>query len=246
MKAFDYGLSAATGDIIWRTDDDSNPKDHDIFQKVNEIFTNYKTIDIIATEIREPLLNNVITDWYPFSVDKISIPETGYKSNTFYGAGAAIRRKVFDTIGTFWGFGYEELDFSSRAILAGFKIRYFPNLITDHYSSNQYRNRSQRLIVMAFQQVRYHSKYFSFSKSFARFIIIFISQNIEALSIRINFKLIWKLNSGMIKTFIQTRKRERIRVPKELLADITLNENLFLSFVRYFKIRWRRFILRSK
>ncbi|OGU56893.1 MAG: hypothetical protein A2X64_02570 [Ignavibacteria bacterium GWF2_33_9] len=242
MHAFDFGLKEAKGEIIWRTDDDSNPVDLNTFEKVNIIFQKFFDIDIIATEIQEPLFDNVITPWYPFKVNRNNVPENGYKSNTFYGAGAAIRKKVFDKIGTFWGFGYEELDFSTRAILAGFHIRYFPNIVTDHYSSRENRNEHQRLIVMAMQQIHYHSKYFNFPRAFSRLILIIMSQNLEALTRKSNPKIFWKLNISIIKVFLKTRKNERIKVSSEMLQEITLGENFFLSTMRYFKIRINRML----
>jgi GT2 family glycosyltransferase len=245
LAAFDIGLSISKGNIIWRTDDDSNPRDSNAFDKVINILHKHPEIDIIATEILEPLNNNNLMEWYPLKVDKYNVPEIGYKSNTFMGGGAAIRKKVFDTIGSFWGFGYEELDFSARAIIAGFNIKYYPNILVDHYCSKNNRNRPERLVLMAIKQTRYHSKYFNFFKSFGRLFILLLFQNLEAISITRNPKIFWNLNYGMISTFFKTRKNERVKVKSELIPDITLNENMFFGVFRYFKIRFRRYMSRK-
>jgi GT2 family glycosyltransferase len=246
LSAFDIGLAEAKGNVIWRTDDDSNPRDFETFNYINSIFSEKPEIDVIATEIVEPLHNDLITNWYPYAIDKVNIPHEGYPSNTFYGAGAAIKKSVFDEIGTFWGFGYEELDFSARAILKGFNIKYYPNIIVDHYCSSNNRIRTQRLVLMAMQQVRYHAKYFSFCKSLTRFITLLAFQNLEAVSIKISIRLLIELNSGMFYSYFHTRNNERVKVPKELVKKITLNENHLLSIVRYFKIRLKRFLNRYR
>ena len=43
-------VNRAKGEIIWRTDDDSNPEDSNTFQKIIDIFNKFQDIDIIATE----------------------------------------------------------------------------------------------------------------------------------------------------------------------------------------------------
>ena len=126
IRSINIGVNAASGDIIWRTDSDSHPASVDEFQKVVDIFTSFPEIDIIATAEIQVHNDNKIWDWYPLEHDLDNVPKYGYLSNTFVGTGAAIRRRVFDKIGGFWGFGFEELDFSTRAIAAGFHIRYFP------------------------------------------------------------------------------------------------------------------------
>lgn len=246
LKAFDFGLEIAKGEIIWRTDDDSNPADINTFKKINNIFQNHSDIDIIATEIIEPDHNYLITNWYPIKINKNNVPENGFESNTFIGAGAAIRKKVFDKIGSFWGFGFEELDFSARAIIEGFNIRYYPNIITNHYCSHENRNRSQRLIIMAKQQIRYNSKYFGFLKSISRMLLIVISQNLEALTINTKPKDFFLLNKEMIKSFLNSRKNEKISVSKEIQKKITLNENMLFSLFRNFKQRFLRLKIRLK
>lgn len=246
MNAFDIGLSKSKGNVIWRTDDDSNPRDNFAFNLVNDIFLKNPSIDIIATEILEPLYNDNLVDWYPIKVDKTNIPSFGYSSNTFLGGGVAIKKKVFDKIGTFWGFGYEELDFSTRAILSGFNISYYPNIITDHYCSKNNRNRINRLILMALQQVKYHAKYFNFFKSLSRFIVLLFFQNFEALTITRNPKVFCELNFGMIYTYVSTRNNLRVKVPREMMDKVTLKENLFLGVIRYFKIRAKRFFGKRK
>lgn len=246
LKAFDFGLAIAKGEIIWRTDDDSNPEDKNTFKKINNVFQKYPEIDIIATEIIEPDHNYLITNWYPIKISKNIVPENGFESNSFIGAGAAIRKKVFDKIGSFWGFGFEELDFSARALIEGFNIRYFPNIVTNHYCSHENRNRSQRLIIMAKQQIRYNSKYFGFLKSFSRMLLIVISQNLEALTINTKPKDFFILNKEMIKSFLNTRKNEKIRVSKDIQKKITLKENMLSSLFRNFKQRFLRLKMRLK
>ena len=162
FTAFNIGVWNSTGDIIWVCDDDSNPRDNDAFERIVEIFKNHQNIHIIGTEDIEVLSNNRIWQWHPFEVDKTNVPEDGYKTNTFHGTGAAVRKLVFDDIGGFWGFGYEENDFCTRAIVAGFNIRYFPNIVTLHFNSIKMRIPQNRWQIISTQYVKYNFKYFTY------------------------------------------------------------------------------------
>ena len=122
IRTINIGVELSTGDVIWRTDSDSYPESEFAFEQAVEIFKNNPNIDIIATEDIEVRKNHQPWDWYPLPIDKNNIPSDGFKANFFPGTGAAIKRKVFDKIGGFWEFGFEELDFCTRAIVAGFNV----------------------------------------------------------------------------------------------------------------------------
>ncbi|MGB9912616.1 MAG: glycosyltransferase family 2 protein, partial [Candidatus Kapaibacteriota bacterium] len=155
IRSIILGVHWSSGDIIWRCDSDSFPESNDAFERVVEIFTKYPEIDIIATEDVEVRRGYQVWEWYPLKIDRNNIPDTGFVSNGFCGTGAAIRRKVFDKIGGFDGFGYEEYDFSARAIVAGFNIRYFPNIRTLHFASTTERDVAYRWLCTCEQFVRF-------------------------------------------------------------------------------------------
>jgi len=245
IRAFNIALKYATGEIIWRTDDDSYPHNPNTFEKIIKIFQNHQDIDIIALEQLLVNRNYQAWEWYPFKIDKINVPSEGYKSNYFCGCGAAIRKKVFDKIGGFWEFGFEELDFCTRAIVAGFNIRYYPNLSFLHYATNTARYSSARWIQLSKQYIRYQWRYFPFLNALGRSFLIFNFQIIVAIFSKVRFKAIIEGLFAMFITTILTIRKERNPVPKDRIKDITLGVSLFKSQMKYFqnalKNRLKRF-----
>ena len=234
IRAINIGVEMSSGDVIWRTDSDSCPASPDVFRRVADILTAYPNIDIIGTGEMLAHKNNEIWDWYPLEHDLDNVPPQGYRSNTFVGTGAAIRRKVFDAIGGFWGFGFEELDFSTRAIVAGFHIRYFPDLRVIHYVKPSVRNFSERWIIISRQYVRYNCKYFPLMRTIGRLFVIFNSQILLALFQKVSpaafLEGILEMNAVAIHTF----RHERQPAPKELLSEITLNTSIAKSQFKFF------------
>lgn len=241
LQAFDFGVMESKGDILWRTDDDSNPRDKDAFSKVNQIFQKYSDIHIIGTEIIEPLNSNSIPKWYQKPYDQNNFPEEGLPTNHFMGCGAAIRREVYEKIGGFWGFGLEEVEFSTRALINGYNIRFFPNIVTEHYVSYSKDSRVFKWLVMARQQTRYHAKYFRQPKAFLRFLTILLFQNFEAITIFVPFNKLLEGNFGMFYSYFNARNYERVQLSKEMEKKITFNENLFISLFKHHLFRFYNF-----
>ncbi len=234
IKSINIGIEISDGDIIWRTDSDSHPETEFEFQKVVDVFTKHQDIDIISMEDIEVRKNYEVWDWYPYKVDKINIPENGYKAHIFPGTGAAIRRKVYDKIGGFWEFGFEEIDFCTRAIVAGFSVRYFPNIKVVHYATPNERNSDERWIRISKQFIRYNAKYFPLGLSLSRISVVFISQVLMGIISRVSF---WAWIEGILTmkaVVISTFRRERRPVPKELVPEITLGVSLAKVQIKYF------------
>lgn len=235
IPAINIGVEISQGDIIWRCDDDSFPESNDGIKAAVEIFEKFPNIDIIATENVEVKLGNVVTDWYPLKVDKVKIPSEGYKSNAFAGSGAAIRKKVFEKIGGFWEFGFEELDFSTRAIIAGFNIRYFPNIRTLHFASKGNRIAPDRWIMISKQLIRYNCKYFPFWRAIVRVSQLFTFQLFTGILNRMPLSAFFECIFTMKATILATFRNERIVAPKDKLDDITLGVSVFTTIWNYFR-----------
>lgn len=246
IRAINIGIELSDGDVIWRTDDDSYPEDENAFAQVAEIFRQHEDIHVIATEDVEVRLNNRVWQWYPLEVDKDNIPEKGYPANVFAGTGAAIRRKVYDKIGGFWEFGFEELDFCTRAIIAGFNIRYFPNIRTLHWASPSNRIQSVRWVKVSKQLIRYNCRYFPFAQAVSRTIWSYFFQLLMGVIQRIKFSALLEGAFGMIATAIGTWRDERNVVSREKIPDITLGVSLFRSQSRYILDLIRKKIFRRK
>lgn len=234
IKAFNIALETSDGDIVWRCDDDSFPVDDNCFQRIIDIFTNHDDVDIIATEIVSEN-NNIIFHWYPLEVNKLHVPETGYKSNTFMGPGAAIRRKVFTAVGGLWGFGFEELEFSTRAILAGYNVRYYPDLLTCHIVSLQGKTKANTFIMCSKQYMRYNWKYYPFFRAFFRSIVIIAFQHIVGIMQHKSLNVLLEAHFGMLESALAARRKEYIKVSNENLNKISLGFSIFHDYWCFIK-----------
>jgi GT2 family glycosyltransferase len=235
IRSINIGIEMSSGDIIWRTDDDSYPEQADAFEKVAAIFKNNEDIHIICSEDIEVRQNYKIWEWYPIKVDKINIPQKGYKANSFPGTGAGIRREVYDKIGGFWEFGFEELDFCTRAIVAGYNIRYFPNIRTLHFASSGNRNNAVRWVKISKQLIRYQWKYFPFWMALSQTMLYIPVQFIEAIAKRLPLSAIFEGFFGMLSVAFGAYREERQVVPTNMIDDITLGTNAFKTQIHYYK-----------
>ncbi|MCX6155664.1 MAG: glycosyltransferase [Candidatus Kapabacteria bacterium] len=233
IRSINIGIEMSDGDIIWRTDSDSYPESEFAFEKVVEIFRSRPEVHVICSEDIEVLNNSTVWDWYPFPVDKKNIPADGYPANTFAGTGAAIRREVYDKVGGFWGFGFEEIEFCTRAILAGFNVRYFPQIRTLHFSSPRDRDNSNRWVMISTQYIRYIWKYFPLKTALGRTVVFYINQILLSFFSKVKMSARIEGALTMLSVIFHTVRNERRAVPKEKIKDITLGvslyKNIFMS-----------------
>ncbi len=235
IRSINIAVDMAEGDIIWRCDDDSYPESEKAFGMAVEIFKKYPDIHIIATEDVEARKNNTVWHWYPYTVDKQNVPDDGYRSHYFHGTGAAIRKEVFEKIGGFWEFGYEEIDFCTRAILEDYNIRYFPNIRTLHFSTSANEQKADRFVKLTTQFVRYTWKYFPFFSAVWRTFIYTNLQVFIALGRRVPLGGILETLFRIPAVIIAARRNERQLVPKEKIEDITLGVSFTKTQWNYFK-----------
>lgn len=234
IRSIILGVHWSDGDIIWRCDSDSFPESEKAFEMVVEIFNKFPEIDIIATEDVEVRRGYTVWNWYPLKIDRNNIPPDGYISNGFCGTGAAIRRKVFDTIGGFNGFGFEEYDFSARAIIAGFNIRFFPNIRTLHFASLTERDVPYRWLCTCEQFIRFSWRFFPFFRALGRTFLIICFQLFEGIVRRVSPLVLLEGLFLMITTMFRTYRTERMVAPPDKLKIITLGKSFFSLQVKYF------------
>lgn len=238
FTSFNIGVWNSTGDIIWVCDDDSNPRDKDCFEKIINIFIENTDIHIVGTENIEVLSGNKVWHWHPVNVDKINVPKEGYKTNTFHGTGAAVRKEVFNEIGGFWGFGFEENDFSTRAIIKGFNIAYFPNIVTLHFNSPKMRIPEDRWLHMTTQFVKYNFKYFKFFKAYLRVFLPLIFELLKAIYFRFRIlTIITAIFSWHYHSLFMNLK-DHIPIPKNKINEITFGISPTKSLVNYIKFKF--------
>lgn len=241
IRSFSFGLHYSNGDVIWRCDSDSYPENQFLFEKIAEIFNKFHWIDIVACDNIEIRRGNEIWHWYGINIDKENYPVEGYISNGFAGGGAAIRRRVFETIGGFNGFGYEEYDFSARAIINGFNIRYFPNLRFYHIGSYSERNPGERWIMTTTQFIRYSWKFFPFINAVGRTFLILFFQTIEAIWRKVPLIAFIEGIFAMVSMIFRTIRTERNVAPNDKLKMITLGRSYLTWSYYYYRNLWQIF-----
>jgi len=134
------GIANARGDILFFVDNDALLEPAGIEKTVKK-FEDRPDVGIIGFKIINFFTKEL--DHYSWVYPKF------YKKNynkefetyTYCGAGHAIRKEVFDTIGLYWGdlfIYWDENDLSLRALNKGFKILYYPEVTVEHrYSPEQ-------------------------------------------------------------------------------------------------------------
>lgn len=246
ILAQNLGREMSDGEIIWRTDSDSFPGNEDAFQFVVDTFTKYPKIDVISGEEILPKKGFEINKWYPNEIDRDNPSPDGYPSVTFCGPGAAIKRKVFDKIGGFWEFGMEEIDFSTRAILAGFNFRYFPQVKIYHYSSTGDRNKSQRWLLINKQFLRYIWKYFPFFSAISSSFWVLFTAIIEIPGMKVKFLAILQSIFLFPSTILETIRNERKPIDRDQLKKITMGNSLAKNQRIYILNRIKFFLKKKK
>ncbi|MDC1067778.1 hypothetical protein OAQ99_01320, partial [Candidatus Kapabacteria bacterium] len=184
-----------------------------------------------------PKKDYIINEWFPFPINRENPPDDGYISNTFCGPGSAIRRRVFDKIGGFWQFGMEEIDFSSRCILAGFNIRYFPQIRILHYSSNSERDKTTRWLYINKQFLRYIWKYTPNFKAIYYSMWVLFTAVVEFFGMKVKISGLLHALFLFPETVIRTLRDERIKLSKSEYKKITLGISIAKSQRIYIKNR---------
>lgn len=235
IKAINIGLEHVTGDIVWRTDDDAELANPNVFSQVIEVFSNNTDVDIVGAELFEKTINQFI-DWHPYEIDRSKQYPNGIKTCVFSGAGAAIKKEVFESIGGFWGFGYEEKEFCTRAIIAGYKVKYFPHILVNHYSSGRKGVTSDRWFKLSRRHIRYYATYFPLPLAIGKSAVVIFFQMLYGVVNHFSFKDLYFGKVEMFKTFFYTLKNERNPVKYKQIKQITLGQSL-ISF--YLRMYWK-------
>ncbi len=232
--AINIGFERSRGDIVWLSNNDSYPEDTTAFERVVEIFTRFPHVHILGTEDIEMNDGGRVYHWHPFDVDKTAVPADGFVTNNFHGTGAAVRREVLDTIGGFWDtFIYEEMDLCTRAIAAGFSVRYFPDIRTLHFGSPRERVQVERRILAAKNIMRYTWRYFPLFRALGRSVVYWVVYSLISLRHLNEPAAVLEIQFGMAMEMCRAWRKERRVIPSEKLRDVTLGKGVVMPIVRY-------------
>ncbi len=142
IAAYNVGFSAAKGEYIVVIDDDSFPAKYAIKRMV-EVFEKDEQLGIVAFDVRNYESYDDIKDEYEQedgSAEAKAVAADYFMS--FNGAGAGIRKKLFETIGYYPEefFLYQnEADCALKVWDAGYRIEFYANIVSYHKYSPKNR-----------------------------------------------------------------------------------------------------------
>lgn len=242
IKGINIGISEAKGDLIWRGDDDSYPRDNNLLERIVNEFKKYPDIDLIATEqieMEPDGKSGTIYNWYGKNIDKSNIPEKAYPTHVFHGPGAVFKKSMFEDIGGFWGFGHEEVDFSTKAIIAGYNLRYYPQFVTLHFSSRfkgvkDKKYLANRLVLFEKHLLKYYWKYFPLTTALFNTFLIYLNAVFTVVLKLLPPLTIFQIIGLSIHVAIDTRRNEHIKVNKEIRKKFTNGQPLFVRYYNFY------------
>lgn len=243
--ALNIGFERAKGSVIWLSNNDSYPESESCLQQVVEFFQCFPHVHIVGTEDIEMNDGGKVYHWHPFAVDTSAVPPDGFVTNNFHGTGAAVRREVFRAIGGFWDtFIFEELDFCTRAIVAGFSVRYVPSLRTLHFGSPRSRVQVERRLMAAANMMRYTWRYFPFFRAVGRTAVYWLVYTLYSVLHIATPLVLLEMQHSMAASVLRAARRERTVIPVDKLRDVTLGQGVLLPVLQYIGVAIRRNVLR--
>jgi len=150
----------ARGEILVFLDDDTRVEDPRFLERVRKLFETEREAAVVAFRILDPATRKPRRFEIPHRrKDRFEEP---CETSTFISAGCAVRRNVYETVGGMdesLTYGFEELDFSYRAIARGFRIFYRPDLWILHSFSPTARSRGRRIYYLYRNKIRISARY---------------------------------------------------------------------------------------
>ena len=158
------GLSEARGEIIFCLDDDEFMEEDDLLRKVNRLDKDWDILNV-------GIVNAHTGEWehFIFSQRRKSNLHKSFYVNNFGNGTVFIKKEVIDGIGLFekdyFRQGHEN-EYAIRAILNGFNVLYYPELVLRH-KVNPFRPGSEESCYYALRNTLLKNyKYFEGSRLF--------------------------------------------------------------------------------
>jgi GT2 family glycosyltransferase len=134
------GVAATRGEALVFLDDDTRIRDSEFPGKIRRAFEEQPEAGVLAFRILDPLTLQSRRFEIPRRRKERALEpcETSY----FISAGCAVRRTVFEAVGGMdpsLMYGFEELDFSYRAVSRGYRFFYRPEITLIHLLSEAAR-----------------------------------------------------------------------------------------------------------
>lgn len=238
-EALNAAAREATGEYLWRTDDDAYPDAPTTLADAVAFMERFPHVTVVSGDILERLIDFQPLDYYPFK-RPATLPEDGLPMVEFWGTCAMIRRSEFLEAGGFWEVFYgEELDLSTRLILNGGSIRYAPWIRVRHLSAfQQNRNQTRRWLLQAEMTTRYQFAYFPMLNALGRTSVVWLGLTVAAVLHRLPPGVYWQGMKAMIRGKLAGRRSHR-RLTRAERRRITFGRSIWDVVFRYYAVRWK-------
>jgi GT2 family glycosyltransferase len=163
---------ASGADVLVFLDDDVAIDDAEFLGKVRRVFAGDSPAAVAAFRILDPATRRARSFEIPRRRKDLELEpcETSY----FISAGCAIRRAVYAAVGGMdesLVYGFEELDFSYRAVSRGFRIFYHPEICILHRMSKEGRPAWRRLYYFFRNKIWISARYLPWPMFFSHFVV---------------------------------------------------------------------------
>jgi len=215
------GAAAARGDILVFLDDDTRVTDPGFPERVRGAFGEGTQASIVAFRILDPATLRS----RPFEVPRrrkdlaLEPCETSY----FVSAGCAVLRSVFEAVGGMdetLVYGFEELDFSYRAVSRGFRIFYRPEIAVLHRLSGAGRPPWRRTYYFFRNKIWISARYLPWHMFLSQLAVWSGYFLRESLSLGRPDVFLAALASGIAGIPRRLRLRRRDRIPRDVLLRL--------------------------
>ena len=216
------GVAAAGGEVLILLDDDVRIEDGEFFPRIRRLFAGAPEMAVAALGILDPQTRRPRRFEIPLRrKDPVAGPaETSY----FISAGCAVRREAWEALGGMdesLVYGFEELDFSYRAVERGFRIFYHPEVRVLHALSPSGRPAGRRIYYFLRNKIWISARYLPWPMVTSQLLVwsgYFLKEAIRIGRIDLFFAA---LGAGVAGIPARRRRNDRISRPAlRRLADL--------------------------
>ncbi|MFQ5766637.1 MAG: glycosyltransferase family 2 protein [Acidobacteriota bacterium] len=154
------GAAASSGNVLIFLDDDSRVEDPAFLDRVRTAFRADQLMGVAAFMILDPASRRPRSFEIPRKLKET--PTEPFETSHFIAAGCAVRREVYQAVGGMdetLQYGFEELDFSYRAVAAGFRIIYRPEIRMLHNLSGAGRPQGRKIYYFCRNKIWISARY---------------------------------------------------------------------------------------
>ena len=195
-EARNYGIMKASGEYILMLDSDSHPLPGSI-KKMVEHFEDNPLLG--AAAFRVVLPNDSNKD------------DSGGRFNVFIGCGCGFRRNILQKIGCYpqgFGFYVEEYDVSYRIMAAGYKVRYFEDLVVLHRQSQFGRDDKHIIYYLIRNNIYLYFQYHPFLEAMKELSWVLFRYYRVSLGKQTIIAFTKGILAGLGKTMISSRRQK--------------------------------------